>query len=199
MHCTHTPNLPAVPMVKKVNLNNGAVPKELSSDAGYYSARAMDELHALEVGQIIAPEKTRHGWVPPSEPRGRIPKGLSRRDRMWRKLRTKRGRERYALRMQTIEPVFGQIKQGRGFRQFLLRGLETVNWEWLLICAGHNLLKQFRFGARRSGKVRDNRATRTRKPPPGIATRGIFQLPQAHTCLRPVGMVAGGEAQLNSH
>ena len=66
---------------------------------------------------------------------------------MRRKLRTKRGRERYALRMETVEPVFGQIKQGRGFRQFLLRGLEKVNREWLLICTGHNLLKLFRFGS----------------------------------------------------
>ena len=67
---------------------------------------------------------------------------------MRRKLRTKRGRERYALRMETAEPVFGQIKQGRVFQQFLLRGLERVNREWLLICAGHNLLKLFRSGAR---------------------------------------------------
>ena len=71
--------------------------------------------------------------------------GLSARDRMRRKLRTKRGRERYALRMETVEPVFGQIKQGRGFRQFLLRGLTKVSREWLLICTGHNLLKLFRF------------------------------------------------------
>ena len=66
---------------------------------------------------------------------------------MRRKLQTKRGRQRYALRMQTVEPVFGQIKQGRGFRQFLLRGLEKVSGEWSLICTGHNLLKLFRFGA----------------------------------------------------
>ena len=65
---------------------------------------------------------------------------------MRRKLQTRRGRQRYALRMQTVEPVFGQIKQGRGFRQFLLRGLEKVNGEWSLICTGHNLLKLFRFG-----------------------------------------------------
>ncbi len=63
---------------------------------------------------------------------------------MRRKLQTKRGRKRYALRMQTVEPVFGQIKQARGFRQFLLRGLPQVNGEWSLICAGHNLLKLFR-------------------------------------------------------
>ena len=63
---------------------------------------------------------------------------------MRRKLQTKRGRKRYALRMQTVEPVFGQIKQGRGFRQFLLRGLHKVQGEWSLICTGHNLLKLFR-------------------------------------------------------
>ena len=73
---------------------------------------------------------------------------------MRRKLRTKQGRERYALRMETVEPVLGQTKHGRGFRQFLLRGLANLNREWLLICAGHNLLKLFRFGARMYGKVR---------------------------------------------
>ncbi len=62
---------------------------------------------------------------------------------MRRKLRTKQGRKRYALRMETVEPVFGQIKQARGFRQFLLRGLEKVEREWRLICTGHNLLKLF--------------------------------------------------------
>ena len=64
---------------------------------------------------------------------------------MRRKLRTIRGRQPYALPMEMAEPVFGQIKQSRGFRQFLLRGLKKVNREWLLICAGHNLLKLFRF------------------------------------------------------
>ena len=78
---------------------------------------------------------------------------------MRRKLQTKRGRQRYALRMETVEPVFGQIKQGRGFRQFLLRGLAKVNREWLLICAGHNLLKLFRFGAGMSGRVGGKDAT----------------------------------------
>ena len=124
----------------------GAVPKEVSADAGYYSAKAVGDLHALGVDPFIAPEQTRHGRVVPPAPRGRIPKHLSPRDRMRRKLQTRRGRKRYALRVETVEPVFGQIKQGRGFRQFLLRGLEKVNGEWSLICTGHNLLKLFRFG-----------------------------------------------------
>ena len=134
----------AVVMLEETIDNVGVVPREVSADAGYYSARAVDELSARGVDPFIAPEKTRHGRVPPPAPRGRIPNHLSPRDRMRRKLQTKRGRKRYALRMQTVEPVFGQIKQGRGFRQFLLRGLEKVQGEWSLICTGHNLLKLFR-------------------------------------------------------
>ena len=135
-------------MIAETIGNTGAVPREVSADAGYYSASVVDELYALDTDPFIAPEKTRHGRVLPPAPKGRIPKQLSPRDRMRRKLQTKRGRQRYALRMATVEPVFGQIKQGRGFRQFLLRGLEKVQGEWLLICTGHNLLKLFRFGAR---------------------------------------------------
>ena len=88
---------------------------------------------------------------------------------MRRKLRTKRRRERYALRMETVEQVFGQIKQGQGFRQFLLRGPAKVNREWLLICAGHNLLKLFRFGGPAHGKG----------PQPHIPDAGF--LPRQHS------------------
>ncbi len=57
--------------------------------------------------------------------------------------RLKRGgfRSRYRLRKQTVEPVFGQIKEARGFRGFLLRGLPKVEAEWSMICTAHNLLK----------------------------------------------------------
>ena len=116
-------------MVAEATLNTGEAPKELPNDSGYYSARAVEELCALGVDPFVAPEKTPHGRVVPPAPRGRIPRELSPRDRMRRKLRTKRGRERYALRMEMVEPVFGQIKQGQGFRQFLMRGLEKVNRE----------------------------------------------------------------------
>ncbi|MDE5446541.1 transposase [Bradyrhizobium hipponense] len=50
-------------------------------------------------------------------------------------------RSRYRLRKQIVEPVFGQIKQARGFRQFLLRGIDKVKPEWALICTAHNLVK----------------------------------------------------------
>ena len=136
----------AVVMIEETIRNTGVMPREVSADAGYYSAKAVDELYALGVDPFVAPEQTRHGRVVPPAPQGRIPKHLSPRNRMRRKLRTKRGRQRYALRMETVEPVFGQIKAGRGFRQFLLRGLEKVQGEWSLICTGHNLLKLFRCG-----------------------------------------------------
>ena len=136
----------AAAMMQETIRNTGVVPREVSADAGYYSPKAVDELYALGVDPFIAPEQTRHGRVVPPAPRGRIPSHLSPRDRMRRKLQTRRGRQRYALRMETVEPVFGQIKQGRGFRQFLLRGLEKVQGEWSLICTGHNLLKLFRCG-----------------------------------------------------
>jgi hypothetical protein len=69
-------------------------------------------------------------------------------DRMRRKLRTKKGKEYYGLRKELPEPVFGQIKQVRGFDQFLLRGSDKVSNEWKVICTGHNLLKLFRVCGR---------------------------------------------------
>ena len=119
----------AVVMIGETIGNVGTVPRAVSADAGYYSARAVADLHALGAHPSIPPEQTRHGRVPPPAPKGRIPKDLPARDRMRRKLQTKRGRQRYALRMETVEPVFGQIKQCRGSRQFLLRGLEKVQGE----------------------------------------------------------------------
>ena len=77
-------------------------------------------------------------------PRGRIPLGLSVAGLMRRTLRTKQGRRLYAKRKVTVEPVFGQIKQGRWFRQFLLQGHHQVRVEWALICTTHNVLKLWR-------------------------------------------------------
>jgi hypothetical protein len=73
--------------------------------------------------------------------RGRPPVGLSVADRMRRTLRTTYGRRRYAQGKAIVEPVFGQIKQGRGYRQFLLRGMWAVRGEWALICTTHNVRK----------------------------------------------------------
>ena len=79
-------------------------------------------------------------------PRGRIPKGLGLRDRMERKLLTQRGRRLYRLRSITVEPVLGQVKEGRGCRRFMRRGLGAVHSEWSLMATTHNLLKLWRSG-----------------------------------------------------
>lgn len=140
----------AEPMMAKVKENTGQLPREMSADAGYFSGKAVENLSA-DVDVYMPPDKVARKSKQQPAPRGRIPKGLSTIDRMRRKLRTKKGRQRYGLRKEVVEPVFGQIKQARGFRQFLLRGLNKVSGEWLLICTGHNLLKL--FGCRRLGLV----------------------------------------------
>jgi len=141
----------AKPMIDRVKDNTGKLPRQMSADAGYFSAEAVQVLTADGVDVYMPPDKTQHRWTLPPAPRGRIPKELSLPDRMRRKLRTKKGRRCYGLRKELSEPVFGQIKQARGFRQFLLRGKEKVGNEWRLICTGHNVLKL--FGAWREGLV----------------------------------------------
>jgi hypothetical protein len=74
-------------------------------------------------------------------PRGALPSGATRVDRMRRKLQTKAGAAIYGTRKTVVESVFRQIKQARGFRQFLLRGLGKTQGEWALSCLTHNILK----------------------------------------------------------
>lgn len=106
------------------------------------------------VSSLIPPDRLRHGHARPAAPRGRRPGGLSVAERMRRTLRTQRGRRRYAKCKAIVEPVFGQIKQGRRFRQFLLRGLRKVRGEWALICTTHNVLKLWTALRRRRRRPR---------------------------------------------
>jgi transposase len=119
----------------------GAAPQVVLADAGYFSEGNVAAVQAQGSEPLIATGRTKHGEAAPSAPRGRPPKDLSPRDRMARTLRTLRGHALYALRKQIVEPVFGQIKHARGFRQFLLRGAKKVGHEWALVCTAHNLLK----------------------------------------------------------
>lgn len=134
----------AVPMLEQVEENTGKNPRKALMDAGYFSEDNIKEGADLAGELFIPPDRQKHGKQAPAAPRGRIPESLSVADRMRRKLRTKLGRSVYAERKKIVEPVFGQIKQARGFRQFLLRGLKKVKGEWSLICATHNLLKLWR-------------------------------------------------------
>jgi transposase len=134
-----------VPMVEQVKSNTGEAPEKLSADSDFYSEANVKYLKGEGVDGYVATEKMKHGEKPPP-PRGRIPRDATTKQRMARKLRTKKGRETYSKRKSSVEPVFGQIKDARGFRRFLLRGLEAVRAEWRLICLTHNLLKLFRSG-----------------------------------------------------
>jgi len=128
------------PMTEQIEENLKAKPKKLSADAGYYSEENVEHLRTEEIDDYICPNRLKHSDEQPAV-RGRIPRELSFIDRIRRKLRTKKGRVTYGLRKQIVEPVFGQMKQGRALRQFLLRGLEKVDAEWSLWCTTHNLLK----------------------------------------------------------
>jgi transposase len=134
------------PMVERMKANLGGLcPKQMSLDNGYYSDENVEFLREVGIDAYIATGRLKHGEVPPPAPRGRIPKGLTTKERMARKLRTIKGRCTYAKRKEIAEPAIGQIKEARGFRRFLLRGLEKVDAEWLIICLTHNLLKLFRW------------------------------------------------------
>lgn len=138
----------AEPMMEIVKLNTGQLPRQMSADAGYFSSDSVNNLSAMGIEVYMPPDKIGHRFTLPPAPRGRIPKSLSITDRMRRKLRTKKGKERYGLRKELPEPVFGQIKEARGFDHFLLRGSDKVSCEWKVICTGHNLLKLFRVCGR---------------------------------------------------
>jgi len=134
------------PVIEDVKERTGQTPRKASLDAGYYSDDNVAYLESEGIDGYIATGRQKHGEKVPVAPRGRIPKDVTPKERMARKLRTIRGRATYAKRKQIVEPVFGQIKEPRGFRRFSLRGLVNVTGEWDLICLTHNLLKLFRSG-----------------------------------------------------
>ena len=135
----------AIPTLDAIPTEVGT-PKAGALDAGYFSEDNVAYLDGERIDPYVATGRQKHGESPPAVPRGRIPKGSTVKDRMSRKLRTKKGRETYSKRKGTVEPVFGQIKEVRGLRRFLLRGFQNVRGEWSLMCLTHNLLKLFRSG-----------------------------------------------------
>jgi transposase len=135
-----------VPMVEQVCENLEETPLIFSADAGYWTEADLETLEHYEIESIVAPDKIRHrAWREQELVDGPPLEGLSRKERMRHLLKTERGRAEYEKRMSTAEPVFGQMKHARGFRQFLLRGHQKVSSEWKLVCTGHNLLKLFAF------------------------------------------------------
>jgi hypothetical protein len=138
-----------IPMVEAVADNCEEVPGAVSADAGYWSAANAARMEFYEIEAFIAPERIGHEeWRQAKAPKGRMPRGLTAKERMRRKLRTKRGRAEYDKRKITVEPVCGQLKTVQGLTHFLLRGLAGVQGEWLLGCTAHNILKLYRAAQR---------------------------------------------------
>ena len=130
-------------MVERVEETTGRVPVRIVADAGYYSEEGVARVEAMGTEALVATRRIKHEERPVA-PRGRPRHDLTAKQRMDRKLRTKRGRKIYAKRKISVEPAFGQIKQERGFRTFLTRGLGLVAKEWALVCTAHNIVKLWR-------------------------------------------------------
>lgn len=128
-------------------------------DAGYFSGPAVAAMERGGFDPYIATGRQRHNQaqtVATSDPASTpaTPAEKTAKEKMRAKLDTESGRALYARRKTIVEPVFGQIKEGRGFRRFLLRGLARIGGEWRLVCLTHNLLKIWRYG---SGIARGSR------------------------------------------
>jgi transposase len=126
-----------IPMLDQIRKNNGRQAREISADAGYCSDENLKELSRRRIRGYVATGRQKHGQSDTVEVR---PKSAWVQ-RMRARIRQGAWRSRYRLRKQVVEPVFGLIKQARGFRQFLLRGEENTAAEWAMLCTAHNILK----------------------------------------------------------
>ena len=131
------------PMVELLEANCGASAKVVTADAGYWNPDGVEQAAQGGSDLFVSTKCNRYG-SPPEAEEAEPDRRDSPLEQMRAKLSTPRGRAIYAQRKSTVEPVFGQIKECRGFRQFSLRGLAPVAAEWSIVCTCHNLLKLFR-------------------------------------------------------
>ncbi|MGY3413165.1 hypothetical protein ACVWZV_009342 [Bradyrhizobium sp. GM5.1] len=124
-------------MLDAIKANLGMNPDEASADVGYCSQANLRTLVRRRIEGYVATGRQKHGTKAATAKR-KLKSGTLIA-RMSTKLKRAGCRSRYRLRKQIVEPVFGQIKQARGFRQFLLRGIDKVKAEWAMICTAHNL------------------------------------------------------------
>lgn len=131
-------NKELIPILKQVEENTGSCPKEMLADAGYKSEANFKALEASETEAYIACGREAYDPRIPC-PHGPLPQDATRTERMERKLKTKKGREKYRKRKYIVEPVFGWLKNVLGFRQLSLRGEANACAEWQLLCLSLNL------------------------------------------------------------
>ena len=143
-----TDNDQLAPMLEQTERNVGARPQAAGADTGFWNPQQVEKIQGLGIDLHVATGKQKHGET--NQPAEGDPIGAghqaSVRERMKQKLASQAGRDLYRMRKAIVEPVFGQIKEWRGFRRFSLRGLDKVRGEWKLVCLTHNLLKLFRSG-----------------------------------------------------
>ena len=128
-----------IPMADAVEANTGAKPAQISADSGYCSEENLAALETRQITGFVATGRQKHGQA--AADGGEAKKKGPKVEAMRARLREGGFESPYRLRKQTVEPVFGQIKHARGFRQFLMRGLAKVSGEWAMLCTAHNLLK----------------------------------------------------------
>ena len=162
-----------VAMTDAVEANLGAKPAQLSADSGYCSEANLAALEARGIDAYVATGRAKHAVDgatqevnagAASEPAGAMSSAEpavppTRVEAMRAKLKGGGHDSPYRLRKQLPEPVFGQIKQARGFRQFLLRGIEKVSAEWGMACTAHNLLKLFQGWSPSAARKMPNQAS----------------------------------------
>ena len=134
-----------VPMIKLVVANTGSKPIAVSADTGYWSEANVGDESVAGVDLHIATGRQKHGEKVVMAT-GPPPEDATPKEAMAHKLRTEAGKSIYKMRKAIVEPVFGQIKERRGFRRFSFRGVGSVRLEWKLICLTGNILKLFRSG-----------------------------------------------------
>jgi transposase len=153
------------PMIQQVEQNLGRKPEKATADAGYFSVAAVTDPRVNGVELLVPPDRQKQeattegageltqepAKLAKEPPSAEVPADAALAqaivaEAMRQKLRSPEGRAVYKMRKAVVEPVFGQIKECRGFRRFLFRGLKKVEAEWQIICLTHNLLKLFRAG-----------------------------------------------------
>jgi hypothetical protein len=168
-----------LPMLEQVAQNMGRKPEHATADSGYFSKAAVTDPKVAGIELLVPPDRQKHGvvsetspaipdLVPPSAAEARSQQvsesteqqpAKSAEETMRDKLKTTTGHAVYKMRKAVVEPVFGQIKERRGLRGFLMRGREKTAAEWQIICLTHNLLKLFQA---RTAPANRPKSTRTR-------------------------------------
>ena len=140
-------------MVDAVEANLGRKPEQASADSGYCSEANLEGMEQRNIDAYVATGRAKHAVAGEAEDAAAAITAAAatistheadaptRVEAMRSKIKSGGYESPYRLRKQLPEPVFGQIKEARGFRQFLMRGVEKVRAEWALVCTAHNLLK----------------------------------------------------------